>query len=129
VRYARQKTREDLQVATFDELAKQYAARLKKSIASDGFIAHGEVSPEELKTSETLREAKSIKGEIDGLSYTSSGKPLSDADKQIIVERIDEELGRSFEIRKSVPVFESASNDDLSKLADVIESILRGKNK
>ena len=79
----------------------------------------------EIKNSKTLQTAKEIGREIDGLVYTASRQPLSDADKRAIKELIDRELGLPTRMQKSFAV-ESASNDDLSDLADVIENILGG---
>ena len=84
-----------------------------------------ELFQEVIKNSKTLQTAKEIGREIDGLVYTASRQPLSDADKRAIKELIDRELGLPTRMQKSFAV-ESASNDDLSDLADVIENILGG---
>lgn len=113
-------------MATFQELARDYAKRIREAIASDGFTSRSKVSPQDLRNSRTLREAKDIKREIDGLIYTQSKQPLSEADKRTIKELIDRELGLPVNVQKGYGI-ESASNDDLSDLADVIENVLGGK--
>ena len=114
-------------MATFQELARDYAERIKGAISSDGFSDRSKVLPQDLRNSQTLREAKRIKQEIDGLVYTQSQKPLSDSDKRSIIEQIDNELGLPKNIQKSYYIVESASNDDLADLADEIENILGGR--
>lgn len=114
-------------MATFQELARDYAKRIKEAISSDGFTSRSRISPQDLRGSRTLREAKTIKREIDGLVYTQNQKPLSDADKRNIIEQIDQELGLPRRIEKRYHIVESASNDDLSDLADEIENVLGGK--
>lgn len=114
-------------MATFQELARDYAKRIKDAIASDGFTSRSRVSPQDLRNSRTLQEAKKIKREIDDLIYTQSKKPLSEEDKRKIIEGIDQELGLPKNIQKSYNIVESASNDDLADLADVIENVLGGK--
>lgn len=114
-------------MATFQELAREYAKRIKDAIASDGFKSRSKISPQDLRSSRTLQEAKKIKREIDELIYTQSKQPLSEDDKRRIIEQIDQELGLPRNIQKSHIAVESASNDDLSDLADEIENILGGK--
>lgn len=114
-------------MATFQELAKDYAKRIKDAMVSDGFTSKSKISSQDLRNSKTLQEAKQIKRDIDGLVYTQSRKPLSEDDKRKIFEQIDKELGLPKKIQKSQYIVESASNDDLSDLADVIENILGGK--
>lgn len=114
-------------MAIFQELARDYAKRIKDAIASDGFTSRSKVSPQGLRNSRTLQEAKKIKREIDGLIYTQSKKPLSEEDKRKIIEGIDQELGLPKNIQKSYHIVESASNDDLADLADEIENVLGGK--
>jgi len=114
-------------MATFQELARDYAKRIKDAIASDGFTSRSKISPQDLRNSRTLQEAKKIKREIDDLIYTQSKLPLSEDDKRRIIEQIDQELGLPKNIQKSYNIVESASNDDLADLADEIENVLGGK--
>jgi len=114
-------------MATFQELASKYAERIKAAISSDGFSSRSKLSPQDLRHSQTLREAKLIKQEIDGLVYSQSQKALTDADKRSIIEKIDGELGLPKNIQKSYHIVEAASNDDLADLADEIENILGGR--
>lgn len=114
-------------MATFPERAKDYAKRIREAIASDGFTSRSKISPQDLLNSKTLREAKDIKRAIDGLIYTQSKKPLSENDKRQIIEQIDQELGLPRKIQKGYNIVESASNDDLSDLADEIENVLGGR--
>jgi hypothetical protein len=114
-------------MATFQELARDYAKRIREAIASDGFTSRSKISPQDLRNSKTLREAKEVKREIDGLIYTQSKQPLSEADKRAIRDLIDQELGLPRNIQRSHNIVESASNDDLSDLADEIENVLGGK--
>lgn len=114
-------------MATFQELAKNYAKRIKDAILFDGFTTRSRISPQDLRGSRTLQEAKKIKREIDGLIYTQSNKLLSEDDKRKIIEQIDQELGLPRNIQKSYNIVESASNDDLADLADEIENVLGGK--
>jgi len=113
-------------MATFQELARGYARRIREAIESDGFTSRARVARDQLRVSRTLREAKNINREIDELIYTESRKPLSDTDKRSIKELIDLELGLPRGLKEGYGI-ESASNDDLSDLADVIENILGGK--
>ena len=112
-------------MATFQELASGYAKRIREAIALDGFTNRTRVASHEIKNSKTLQTAKEIGREIDGLVYTASRQPLSDADKRAIKELIDRELGLPTRMQKSFAV-ESASNDDLSDLSDFIENIIGG---
>lgn len=112
-------------MATFQELASGYAKRIREAIALDGFTNRARVAPHEIRNSRTLQAAKEINREIDGLIYTESRQPLSDADKRTIKELIDRELGLPRRLQKGFAL-EAASNDDLSDLADVIENILGG---
>lgn len=114
-------------MATLQELARDYAKRIKDAIASDGFTNRSKISQQDLRNSRTLQEAKKIKREIDGLTYSVSKKSLSEEDKRKIIEGIDQELGLPKNIQKSYNIVESASNDDLADLADEIESVLGGK--
>lgn len=114
-------------MATFQELARDYAKRIKDAIASDGFTSRSKISPQDLRNSRTLQEAKKIKREIDDLIYTQNKRPLSEDDKRRIIEQIDQELGLPKNIQKSYNIVESASNDDLADLADEIENVLGGK--
>ena len=114
-------------MATFQDLAKDYAKRIKEAIASDGFTGISRISPQNLLYSRTLQEAKEIKSEIDGLVYSKDNKPLSEDDKHNLIEQIYQELGLPRRIQKNHNIIESASNDDLSDLADEIENLLGGK--
>lgn len=113
-------------MTTLQELAKNYAKRIKDAITSDGFANQTRIKNRDFRSSKTLQEAKKIKQEIDGLVYTQSNKPLTDDDKRKIIKEIDQELGLQRNIQKSYSVVESASNDDLSDLADEIENVLSG---
>jgi len=112
-------------VATFQELAKQYADRIRKAIQADNFSRIRSLSSFDVMGSETLRETKAVKRDIDNLVYTDSRKPLTEQDKDRLVKDIDQELGLPRRIQKSL--VESASNDDLADLADQIENVLKGK--
>lgn len=114
-------------MATFQELEKEYAKRIKTKIVSDGFTSTSKVSPQDLLHSRTLQEAKKIRREIDLLVYSKSEKPLSESDKYKIIEGIDKELGLPKKIERNFSIVESASNDDLADLADAIENMLGGK--
>jgi len=114
-------------MASFQELARQYAKRIREAINADGFNSRSKVSPKDLQGSETLAEAKRVKRDIDGLVYTQSRKQLSEQEKRKLIKQIEEELGLPQNIQKSHNIVESASNDDLSDLADEIENILGGK--
>lgn len=112
-------------MATFNELAKDYAERIRRAIRTDNFQTLRSLSPNDLIQSNTLREAKAVKRDIDSLVYTESNKPLSEQDKNRLVQDVDQELGLPRRTQKSL--VESASNDDLADLADEIENVLRGK--
>ena len=113
-------------MAPFQELARDYAKRIREAIPLDGFSNRIRVASQDIRNSRTLQAAKEINKEIDGLIYTASRQPLSDADKRTIKELIDSELGLPRRLQESI-VLDSASNDDLSDLADVIENILSDK--
>ncbi|WP_010605706.1 hypothetical protein [Pseudoalteromonas maricaloris] len=114
-------------MATFQELARNYAERIRSAIASDGLSNRTKVYADDLRGSNTLLEAKRIKREIDSLVYSGSNTPLSEADKRDILERLNQELGLPTHRQKSFGIVESASNDDLADLADEIENVLGGK--
>ncbi|WP_136484964.1 hypothetical protein [Vibrio sp. H11] len=114
-------------MATFNELARQYAKRIRDAIDADGFNNRSKIGPKDLQGSQTLAEAKRVKRDIDGLVYTASQQTLSEQDKRKIIKQIEEELGIPQNIQKSRNIFESASNDDLADLADEIENVLSGK--
>lgn len=111
---------------TYDELAKIYAKRIKDAIRSDGFSLGESISVNDLRTSSTLREAKAVKRAIDNLIFTDSNKALSEDNKRSLVVKVNQELGLGGDFYKSHLFIESASNDDLSDLADEIENILSG---
>lgn len=113
-------------MATFNELAQQYAQRILAAISQDGFSKYTKITASSLSVSRTIQEIKSVKSDIDSLVYTKSRKPLSEADKTRIIIEIQKEL-RLPSQRQMEMVFEAASNDDLSDLADEIENILKGR--
>ena len=113
-------------MATFNELAKQYAQRIKDSIRRDGFRLNQRITRSDIISSQTLSESKAVKREIDNLVYQNNNQPLTDVDKHRIIEQIDSELG--LPKRKLNEEFVSnASNDDFSDMADEIENILKGR--
>ncbi|PHR68283.1 hypothetical protein [Alcanivorax sp.] len=112
-------------MASFNELAKEYAQRIKQAIKRDGFSHGRKITGSNVQGSETLREAKAIKRDIDNLVYTSSNQPLTPQDRKRIIEQIDRELGLPKRIIEEGFVT-NASNDDFSDLADEIENILKG---
>ena len=112
---------------TFNELARGYAERINGAINSDGFSGRTRMSSSDLRNSRTLSELKIIKGEIDNLILSDTNKPLDEIQKRSIVEQLETELGLPVYRQKSLNITESASNDDLSDLADVVENILRGR--
>ena len=112
-------------MATFQELARDYAERIRKNIELDRFSGYYKIPVESIRNSRTLQEAKAIKREIDQLVYINSNLPLSESDKDAIKGLIDRELGLPQNLLKSYAI-ESASNDDLADLADAIENVLRG---
>ncbi len=113
-------------MATINELARQYAERISKAIAEDGFSRGTEISASVLRASKTIRAIKSVKTEIDELTYTETIKPISETDKGKIVAGIQKELRLPTQRQMEI-ILEAASNDDLSDLADEIENILRGR--
>ena len=111
---------------TINELAKRYARRILNAIERDGFSKYKKVTASSLASSATINELKAIKQEIDGLYYSETKKPISEADKLQLITEIQREL--HLPSRKQMEmIFESASNDDLSDLADEIENILKGQ--
>lgn len=114
-------------MASFNELAKAYANRIRQAIRSDGFIPERTITGTSVQRSETLKEAKLVKREIDNLVYTKSNQALTPQDKKLIIEQVDQELGLPKRIVEKSFVI-NASNDDFSDLADEIENILKGKN-
>lgn len=114
-------------MATFDELAREYAQRIRTAIRTDGFTANRRPWASDVAGSRTLQEAKAVKRDIDGLVYTKNNRSLSPEDKQQIIEQIDRELGLPKRIIGEGFV-NKASNDDFSDLADEIENILKGRN-
>ena len=111
---------------TYDELAKVYAERIQRAISADGFKLGEGISDNDLRLSNTLSEAKSVKRDIDNLVHTTSKTPLSEDNKRSLIVKINQELGLGGDFYKSHLFIESASNDDLSDLADEIENILSG---
>ncbi|ODS31580.1 MAG: hypothetical protein SCARUB_03301 [Candidatus Scalindua rubra] len=112
-------------MATFQELGKQYARRIREAFIADGFSRFKSISPYDLKLSSTLRELKAIHSEIDRLVYTDTNESLSEADKNRIITEIQKELHLPT-FRQTEMIFKAASNDDLTDLANEIENILRG---
>lgn len=114
-------------MAKMKELAKKYANRIKVAINSDGFPTNKKIDPNDLINSNTQQEIKAVKRDIDGLIYEQSKQRLTEDDKRKIIDEINRELGLPRTIQKSDQLSESASNDDLSDLADAVENMLRGK--
>jgi len=112
---------------TYSELAKQYSDRIKSALAKDGFTVTSRISASNLRYSATLKELKAIKSDIDSLVYTESRKSLSENDKSRVLVEIQQELHLP-NLRQMENLVESASNDDLSDLADEIENILKGRD-
>ena len=114
-------------MASFDDLAKQYARRIRQAIERDGFTSFRKPTRLEVSRSATVSEAKAVKKDIDSLVYANNNKPLDRQDKERLIIKIDEELGRPTR-PLSETFINSASNDEFSDLADEIENILKGRN-
>lgn len=118
-------------MATFQELASQYAQDIENALARDNFNPSTRINNYSFKFSKTYQAILDTRRSIDTLVYTSNNQLLSKADKELIYSLIIRELNnnRRFStyssIRKSV-IFEAASNDHLTDLGDTIEAILRG---
>ncbi|GGQ19067.1 hypothetical protein [Shewanella litoralis] len=114
-------------MATLQGLAHDYAKRIKDAIKSDGFINKSKIDPKDFINSKTQQEIKAVKRDIDGITYQLTNKAITEDDKRIIIDEINRELGLPRTVQKNFQLNESASNDDLSDLADVIENMLGGK--
>lgn len=114
-------------MATLKELAQRYAKRIKDAIIADGFPTNKKINPKDLINSKTQQEIKAVKRDIDGLIYDINKQRLTEDDKRQIIDEINRELGLPRTIQKSDQLSESASNDDLSDLADAVANMLRGK--
>jgi hypothetical protein len=81
-------------MATFDELAEEYAARIRKAVRRD----HIAIAARMIKTAADLprtnlaAEMGEIAGEINGLVYSSTKAALSETDKAAIAERVGKKL-------------------------------------
>lgn len=113
-------------MATFNELAKQYTQRILAAIRQDGFSKYTKITASSLSSSKTIQELRSVRKDINELVYIEGRKPLSEADKTRIIVEIQKELHLPTQ-RQMELIFEAASNDDLSDLADEIENILKGR--
>ncbi|MEN6488952.1 MAG: hypothetical protein ABFD66_08730, partial [Smithella sp.] len=71
-----------------EDLAKEYAARIKKAYAKDEATLGGP------RHANTKREIKSVQSDIDGLTYSSSKRQIDDEDKIYIYKKIIDELGK-----------------------------------
>ena len=108
---------------TYSTFAKQYSDRIKSAFTKDGFSVSSRVSTSSLKHSETLKELKSIKSDIDGLVYTEFGKSLSENDKNRGIGQIQKNLHLPDPIQMERRV-KPTTNDALPTLAVAIENIL-----
>ena len=115
-------------MATIDELSRGYVQRILAAVARDGFTEYSNITTASLYQSEILTELKGINQEIEKLVYADSDKPLSPADKIKIKDKVKQIL-RPRSPEKIGLIFESASNDALTNLADAIENILKGAKK
>lgn len=111
---------------TLKDKAKEYAKRIEDALKRDGLATAKSVDDREFARSLTKSVTQTIKKELDELKFTD-GRRLSDADKQTIIEHVTDELGYTRQGLK--PNFESANNDEFTKLADAVENILKGNKK
>jgi hypothetical protein len=112
-------------MAKFDELGQQYAERILKAISQDGFAKNTKISVEDLLTSETFREIKFVNRKIDSL-VDMAGERISESDKGKVLVELQESLHVPTQEKIEV-ILLAASNDDLSRLAEEIENILKGQ--
>jgi hypothetical protein len=114
-------------MTTFNEhaqrYAQRYAQRILEAIAKDRFSTYTKITASALYASKTIQEIKSVKRDIDALVYPETRKPSSESDKRRIIVEIQKELNVPTQ-RQMESIFETASNDDLSDLADEVENIL-----
>lgn len=114
-------------MATYSELSKKYAQRIRSAITDDGFSRFQEVSTSKFRYSTTFDVLKEIRNEINNLVYERTQKPLSDSDKKRIYEHISRELRLpSYKYLSEQAIVKAASNDDLTDLIDAINDILQG---
>jgi len=111
---------------TYSALAKQYSDRIKSAFTKDGFTVSSRISTSSLKHSETLKELRVIKSDIDDLVYTEFGKSLSENDKNRVIGQIQKELHLLDPMQMERRV-KTAKNDALPDLAETIETILKGQ--
>ena len=116
-------------MTTFNELAKQYAQRIKIALAKDGFSKFSRITASVLRCSATIQESKSVKQDIEGLVYIETKEPLTKTDKQGIIIEIHKELYVPLQRPRPIRlILEEASDDDLFDIAGEIANILKGRD-
>lgn len=111
---------------SFEELAAQYASRIRVALGEDRFSTKAFLGPGDVRSSRTLAVLKTIDGEINGLVMSDTKKPLTPEQKRRIYEGIARELGL-VDLTIGEAIVKAASNDDITDLVNYIDRIIRGQ--
>ena len=116
-------------MASKEDLAKEYAARIKKGYAEDATTLGGR------QYSNTKRAIRSVQSDIDGLTYsnTQPKQIINDEDKIYIYKKIIDELGEKDVVIIGEIITEqvqkAASIDDTSELVNYISVLMQQGGK
>lgn len=117
---------------TSKELAKKYAQRIRDNVHKDGFYLNSKIKITWFRESHTYFEIQRINQEIDNLIYadntTEEAIKLSFEDKNRIYRLLSEELN-TLAMQDGADFRESASNDNLTELLEIVNNLLKGTNK
>ncbi len=102
-------------MATYDEIASQYADKIKSAVKTSGLTKSASLITESTKRSKIINILKEISNDVQ--KYTKDNKPLSDADKEFLFELVGKKLGLSKPDKVFLMVKE-ASNDSFVALAN-----------
>ena len=111
-------------MATFQEFAEQYAARVCAALLTDGFTRTASVEASTVQYSQTAAVLKNIAAEID--SATVDDRPISNLDKDRLLTLIGQELTLE-EPGDFIFTIKAASNDAYMELVTHINGLKKNR--
>ena len=110
---------------TFQEIGRQYADRVTRAMARDGFTKTASASVHTVRGSAVANELKAIAGELDTYWQVDS-RLLTDEQKKLIAKEAGLALGLEHPDEFNLAV-RCASNDAYMELVDHISNIIKKK--
>jgi len=102
-------------MATYDEIASQYAEKIKSAVKSSGLTKSASLITEATKRDQIINLLKELASDVK--KYRSEDKPLSEANKEYLFELVGKKLGLS-KPDKIYLILREASNDQFVALAN-----------